>query len=64
MSTAVAFKLGEVRCQPACGVCFVADKEEKSSLLRFDVQEGALVGQTKISPDPAVGLPAFYIGAF
>jgi hypothetical protein len=64
LSTALAFKLGEVRCEPACGVCFVADGEDKSSLLRFEVGGGALAPETKIAPDPAVGLPAFYLGAF
>ncbi|HVY46530.1 MAG TPA: hypothetical protein VHB21_11655 [Minicystis sp.] len=62
--TKEAFKLGEVRCAAACGVCFVADAEQADSLARFAVDGGSLSPAASIDPDPAIGLPAVYLGAF
>jgi hypothetical protein len=61
-STADAFKLGEARCAQACGACFLADASTAESLVRFDAAGRA--APTSIEVDPAVGLPAVYLGAF
>ena len=61
-STTTAFTLGDVRCGPACGACFLADADGAASLVRFDPAGAG--APTSIEVDPAVGLPARYLGGF
>jgi hypothetical protein len=60
------FSLGDVRCAPACGACFVTDASESSgSVVRYPITgAGALGVAQSITPETSIGLPARYLGAF
>lgn len=55
---------GQVRCAPACGVCFVADPGA-GLLRRYAVDASGKLSQTgSVRPDPDVGLPPRFLGGF
>ncbi|MFO0550669.1 MAG: hypothetical protein U0271_19905 [Polyangiaceae bacterium] len=54
------FTLGDVRCEPACGVCFAADAD-RSVLHRLEVATGAM---RDVVIDDGIGLPPRYLGAY
>jgi hypothetical protein len=60
------FTLGDVRCAPACGACFVADAERAGgSVLRFAIDASNLLGAPKaIRAETQIGLPPRYLGVF
>ncbi|HEY4104077.1 MAG TPA: hypothetical protein VGM44_09305 [Polyangiaceae bacterium] len=60
------FTLGDVRCAPECGACFVADAERAGgSVLRFVSDEtGALGAPNPIRVESQIGLPPRYLGTF
>jgi hypothetical protein len=59
-----AYVLGDVRCTPGCGdTCAMADAQAEG--VRFWKLTGeALVAQATVNPDPRVGLPPRYLGAY
>jgi hypothetical protein len=58
------FSLGDVRCSPGCGVCFVADAS-RGALHRLEVDGGGRAGSRReISFDDGTGLPPRYVGAY
>jgi hypothetical protein len=60
------FTLGDVRCLPACQVCFVADAERAGgSVLRFALDDPFELGApTEIRAETKIGLPPRYLGGF
>ena len=61
----VPFSLGEVRCAPECGVCFVADAAHQGGILqRFEVGTGAAAEPQAIRLEDGIGLPPRYLGRF
>jgi hypothetical protein len=60
------FTLGDVRCAPACGVCFVADAQRSGGVVhRYEVDAGGNLGQPReIVVDRAIGLPPRNLGWF
>jgi hypothetical protein len=60
------FTLGDARCVPACGACFVADAERSGgSVLRFALDSaGNLAPPSEIRAETQIGLPPRYLGAF
>jgi hypothetical protein len=60
------FTLGDVRCAPKCGACFVADAERSGgSVLRFALSgAGELGTPTEIRAETQIGLPPRYLGVF
>ena len=62
-STDQAFSLGDVRCAPTCGACFVTDAD-RNVVHRFVVEQGSLASATRISVDTTIGLPPRVLGAF
>jgi hypothetical protein len=60
------FTLGDVRCAPACGACFLADAERSGgSVLRFPLDAaGNLATPSAIRAETQIGLPPRYLGAF
>ena len=65
-SESAPFSLGAVRCQPGCGLCFVADAERAGgSVLRFTVDgAGALGTPSAIQVERRIGLPPRYLSEF
>jgi len=65
-SASQPFTLGDVRCAPSCGACFVADAErDGGSVLRFPLDaQGELGSFTAVRAETRVGLPPRYLGAF
>jgi len=57
------FSIGEIHCQPACGVCFAADAE-KLGVLRLPIEIGALGEPEIITIDDGIGLPPRSLGAY
>ena len=60
------FTLGDVRCAPGCGACFVADAERAGgSVLRFPLDAAAVLGEpSEIRAETQIGLPPRYLGGF
>jgi hypothetical protein len=59
-----AFALGEARCVPNCGACFVADAE-RAVTHRFEINDrGELGSPEEIPVDARIGLPPRYLGRF
>jgi len=60
------FTLGDVRCMPACRVCFVADAERSGgSILRFPLDDAFELGApSAIRAETKIGLPPRYLGGF
>jgi len=60
------FTLGDVRCMPACQVCFIADAERAGgSVLRFPLDDAFELGApSEIRAETEIGLPPRYLGAF
>ncbi len=60
------FTLGDVRCAPECGACFLADAERSGgSVLRFAIgASGALGAPSAIRAETQIGLPPRYLGVF
>lgn len=60
------FTLGDVRCMPACQVCFMADAERSGgSVLRFPLDEAFELGApAEIRVETKIGLPPRYLGGF
>jgi hypothetical protein len=58
--------IGDVRCFPACGACFVAEAGGAigGTLHRFEVTNGALGARMDIEVDPEIGLPPRFLGQF
>jgi hypothetical protein len=64
-SQSTPFSIGDVRCAPE-QVCLLADAETNGGVLtRFDVaNDGSLVNAVSEAPNPELGLPPRYLGAF
>ncbi len=60
------FTLGDVRCAPECGACFLADAERSGgSVLRFAIGASAALGAPNaIRVETQIGLPPRYLGVF
>ena len=59
------FTLGEVRCAPACGACFVTDAKTQGGVVhRFEVNADVLEHDMLIRTDTAIGLPPRSLGLF
>jgi hypothetical protein len=60
------FTLGDVRCAPRCGACFVTDAERSGgSVLRFPIDgAGTLGARSEIRAETQIGLPPRYLGGF
>ena len=70
------FTLGDVRCNAACGSCFLTDAGRGGVVHRFGfevesagaqqrlVRQGPLTLQASTKPDSQIGLPPRYLGAF
>ncbi|HTA89520.1 MAG TPA: hypothetical protein VK745_08090 [Polyangiaceae bacterium] len=60
------FTLGDVRCAPECGACFLADAERSGgSVLRFAIgASGTLGAPNAIRAETQIGLPPRYLGVF
>lgn len=60
------FTLGDVRCMPACQVCFAADAERAGgSVLRFPLDDAFELGApSEIRAETKIGLPPRYLGGF
>ncbi|MGE0321820.1 MAG: hypothetical protein AB7S68_05940 [Polyangiaceae bacterium] len=70
------FTLGDVRCNAACGSCFLADAGRGGVVHHFGfevesapgqqrlVRQGPLTLQASTKPDSQIGLPPRYLGAF
>ena len=65
-SDGMAYSLGDVRCDSACGVCFATDAQRSGGVLhRFEVSEDGFLGnRTQIVVDTVVGLPPRGLGWF
>jgi hypothetical protein len=64
-SASQPFTLGDVRCAPACGACFVADAERSGgSVLRFTLGEELATPPLEIRAETRIGLPPRYLGGF
>ncbi|MEZ4229397.1 MAG: hypothetical protein R3B89_09540 [Polyangiaceae bacterium] len=75
-SASLPFTLGDVRCNPACGDCFLTDAGRGGVVHRFgfevpgageaqaQVHLGPLSLQSSTRPDTEIGLPPRYLGAF
>jgi hypothetical protein len=61
-----AFSFGDVRCSARAGVCVLADAENEGGLLRrFTVSgDGSLTEVGGVAPNPELGLPPRYLGAY
>lgn len=58
------FTLGDVLCQPECGLCFVADAD-RGVVQRFQrLPSGELDVPQAVAVDTRVGLPPRYLGSF
>lgn len=58
------FSIGDVRCEAACGVCFVADAD-RGVVHRAVLDEDGRVDELEaISLDDGIGLPPRYLGAY
>jgi hypothetical protein len=65
-TSVTAFSLGDVRCAPRAGRCILADAETEGGVLHvFEVSEaGRLLETGSVPPNPALGLPPRYLGAY
>jgi hypothetical protein len=61
-----AFSLGDVRCAPGVGRCVLADAESEGGVLhQFEVSSDGTVSETgRVAPNPDLGLPPRYLGAY
>lgn len=63
-SDGLPFSLGDIRCAPPCGVCFLADAS-RGVLHRFSVgADGALNERVEVVVDRDIGLPPRSLGWF
>ncbi len=63
-SDGAPFSLGDVRCGPACGACFVADAA-RGVVHRLSVEAGGAIGASReVALDDGTGLPPRYLGAY
>jgi hypothetical protein len=60
------FTLGDVRCAPTCGVCYVADAKRSGGVIhRFVMgEDGGLGARSEIVVDRTIGLPPRNLGWF
>jgi hypothetical protein len=59
------FTLGDVRCDAACGVCFVTDAERDGGVVhRFEVGADGLSLDRAFALEPSLGLPPRLLGWF
>ena len=59
------FTLGDVRCDAACGACFVVDAERDGGIVhRFAVTPGGVSEPTAIRVENEIGLPPRCLGDF
>lgn len=63
-SPSVPFSLGDVRCEQACGACFVADADRGAALRVPLGASGAGESLEAIVVDEEIGLPPRYLGAY
>jgi hypothetical protein len=65
-TSASAFSLGDVRCAPRAGGCLLADAESEGGVLRrFAIaSDGSASELGLVAPNPELGLPPRYIGAY
>lgn len=65
-SRASAFSLADVRCAPGAGSCLLADTETDGGVLRrFEVaSDGRVSERGQVAPNPELGLPPRYLGAY
>jgi hypothetical protein len=64
-SQGTPFTLGEVRCLPECGTCFVTDAATDGGVLqRFLAGAGAIKLDSPLRVETEIGLPPRYLGRF
>ncbi|MBN2192994.1 MAG: hypothetical protein JW751_09275 [Polyangiaceae bacterium] len=64
-SASAPFTLGDVRCDPVCGVCMAADAGREGGVVHhFTVDDAGLGEKTMIEIDDGVGLPPRWVGTF
>ena len=64
LRTEKPFSIGDIRCEPACSVCFVADAD-RGVVHRAELAEDGCVGELHpIAIDDGIGLPPRYLGAY
>ncbi|MBK6512995.1 MAG: hypothetical protein IPM79_07895 [Polyangiaceae bacterium] len=62
-SDGAPFTLGDVRCEAACGACFVADADH-GAVQRVNIVDGRAEGSEAVVLDDGIGLPPRYLGAY
>lgn len=65
-SRVTAFSLGDVRCAPGLGLCLLADAELDGGSVRVlsVAPDGAILATGSVRPNPSLGLPPRYLGAY
>lgn len=62
-SEAKPFTIGEVRCEPSCGVCFAADAEHLG-VVRVPLASEQPGDAERLPIDDGIGLPPRYLGGY